>query len=409
MNGHPRRPVITGFGALSCIGNDAASIHQALLTSRSGITTCNEYKEKNMKCHVSGAISVEPAEHIERKQLRFMGRTTAYASIATQNAVTHAGLTPEQLHSERTAAIIGAGGNGITELCQAVDIERDKGTRKLGPYFVTKVMDNAPSAAISTNFRVRGPSYSVSSACATSAHCIGIACEQILLDNIDCALAGGAEEETWQISMLFDAMGALSNKYNDLPATASRPFDNSRDGFVPSGGAGIVVVEEREHALKRGANILAEVIGYAATSDGHDMVAPSGEGSVRCMRLATRDCDQPDYINAHATSTPAGDIVELQAVREVFGANTPPISSTKALTGHALGAAGALELIYSMIMLQHDFITPCANLDTPDEGMEDYPLPRSLVKNAGLQRIMSNSFGFGGTNASLILQKHEAT
>ena len=401
-----RRAVITGYGALSCIGNDNTAVEASLRAVRSGIRHSTPYAERNMRCHVCGPIDVDPSAQLERKQYRFMGKTSAYASLAANEAVANSGLTPEQLNSHRTAAFIGAGGNGVTDLCEALDIVDKKGPRRLSPYYVTKVMDNSPSAIISTNLRVRGPSYTISSACSTSAHCIGTAYEQIVLDNIDCAVAGGGEEECWQISVLFDAMGALSSKYNDTPEIASRPFDSARDGFVPSGGAGIVVVEELEYARQRGANIIGEIVGYGATSDGADMVAPSGEGAMRCMQNALRECDPPDYINAHATSTPLGDLVELQAIRSVLGDKIPPISSTKALTGHALGAAGSLELIYSLMMMEGNFIVPCANLQDPDGEAANYPLQRELEANANLQTIMSNSFGFGGTNASLVVARH---
>ncbi|MGI9345437.1 MAG: beta-ketoacyl synthase N-terminal-like domain-containing protein [Gammaproteobacteria bacterium] len=403
-----RRAVITGYGGISCLGNDITSIADSLQNLRSGIKKDPSYQEQNMRCRVSGGIDLDVKPLIERKKLRFMSRATAYAYLAAEAAIAQSKLTPEMLNSEKTATFVGTGGNGIRETHQALDIWRLKGARKIPPYVVPQTMDNGASAVLSTYFKTRGASYSISSACSTSAHCIGQACEQIQLNNADLVLAGGADDECWQISSLFDAMGALSSHFNDYPEQASRPFDKERDGFVPSGGAGIVIVEELEHALSRNATIFAEIVGYGATSDGVDMVAPSGEGAERCMRMALRNCDAPDYINAHATSTPAGDHVELQAIRQVLGSKIPDISSTKALTGHALGGAGVLELIYSLIMLERDFIVPCVNLTTPDDVSADFVFPTEVKNQAGLKRIMSNSFGFGGTNASLVIEKHSS-
>lgn len=401
-----KRAVITGMGAISPLGNNLQEVTDSLRNSRSGIRYNPIYEEINLKCHVSGSVDLDLEALIDRKMRRFMSVSSAYAYLSTKEAVADAALTAEQLNGERTATIIGVGGSGISDQYAASETQRTKGSRRISAYYVPRIMTNAPSATVSTCFHTRGPSFSISSACSTSAHCIGVAYEQILLDNVDIALAGGCEEEYCYTSMLFDAMGALSSRYNDTPEKASRPFDEGRDGFVPAGGSGTVIVEELEHALRRNAHIYAEITGYGATSDGADMVAPSGEGAVRCMNIALRNGQTPDYINAHGTSTPAGDLVELQAIHSVLGDKTPPISSTKALMGHSLGAAGALEFIFSLLMMQEKFITPCTNLSQPPAFAADYPLPTELIENADLRCIMSNSFGFGGTNASLVANKY---
>lgn len=397
-----KRIVVTGMGALSPLGNSLPEITDSLRNTRSGIIANANYLETGLKCNVSGSVDVNLAELIDRKMRRFMSVASAYAFLATRDAIADANLTPEQVGSDRTATIIGVGGNGISDQHEVVQIHQDKGAKRVGPYYVTRIMANSPSAIVSTYFRARGPSFTVSSACATSAHAIGLASEQIQLGNVDIVLAGGCEEEYSYTSLLFDSMGALSSKYNDDPQRASRPFDRDRDGFVPAGGSGTVIVEEMEHALKRGARIYAEITGYCATSDGADMVSPSGEGAARCMKQALRNCETPDYINAHATSTPTGDLVELQSIRDVLGSDIPPISSTKALMGHALGAASALEFIFSLLMMEGRFIVPCVNLQNPDGIAADYPLPIDLIEDVDIKSVMSNSFGFGGTNACLV-------
>ncbi|MDZ7829913.1 MAG: beta-ketoacyl-ACP synthase I [Halofilum sp. (in: g-proteobacteria)] len=401
-----RRVVITGIGIVSCLGNDRDSVTESLRAGRSGISFSQDYADMGLRSQVRGRPEIDLDERIPRKPRRFMGDAAAYSYIAMEDAAREAGLDPEKLADPRIGLIVGSGGGSTSNLVQAADTLRERGVRKIGGFQVPKVMSSTVSACLATPFRIQGVNYTISSACATSAHCIGNAMEQIQLGKQDLVFAGGGEEEHWSMTMLFDAMGALSSKYNDTPETASRPYDATRDGFVIAGGAGMVVVEEREHAIARGAPIFAELVGYGATSDGHDMVAPSGEGAVRCMQQALATVEGPiDYINAHGTSTPAGDITELRAIREVFGADMPPVGSTKSLTGHSLGAAGAQEAIYSLLMMHGDFMAASANINDPDPGVEDMPVLRERRDDVKIERVMSNSFGFGGTNATLVFQR----
>ncbi len=401
-----KRAVITGMGIVSSLGNSVEAVTESLREGRSGISAKPEYTERGMRSQVAGQPDIDLAEHIDRKTLRFMGPAAAYAYISMQQAVASAGLDPEALANPRIGIIAGSGGASSASQVEAADILRDKGIRRVGPYRVTQTMGSTVSACLATPFHIKGVNYSISSACSTSAHCIGNALEQIQLGKQDIVFAGGGEEEHWTMSCLFDAMGAMSSKYNDDPTRASRAYDADRDGFVIAGGGGMLVVEELEHAKARGATILGEVVGYGATSDGHDMVAPSGEGAERCMRQAIATTEgKIDYINAHGTSTPAGDIPELEAVRRVFGDDAPRISSTKSLSGHSLGATGVQEAIYSLLMMQGDFIAASANIENLDPAAEGFPIVRERVDNANLQRVMSNSFGFGGTNASLVFQR----
>jgi len=401
-----RRVVITGIGIVSCLGNDRASVTESLRAGRAGIRFSQDYADMGLRSQVRGRPEIDLDARIPRKPRRFMGDAAAYSYIAMEDAAREAGLDPENLADPRIGLIVGSGGGSTSNLVQAADTLRERGVRKIGGFQVPKVMSSTVSACLATPFRIRGVNYTISSACATSAHCIGNAMEQIQLGKQDVVFAGGGEEEHWSMTMLFDAMGALSSKYNETPETASRPYDATRDGFVIAGGAGMVVVEEREHAIARGAPIVAELVGYGATSDGHDMVAPSGEGAVRCMQQALSTVEGPiDYVNAHGTSTPAGDITELRAIREVFGADMPPVSSTKALTGHSLGAAGVQEAIYSLLMMQGDFMAASVNINDPDPGVEDMPVLRERRDDVKIDRVMSNSFGFGGTNATLVFQR----
>ncbi len=402
-----RRVVITGFGIVSCLGNDATSVTRSLRESISGIRAREIYKEIGMRSQVAGLPTIDLDERIDRKARRFMGDSAAYAYVAMDDAIRSAGLEADQVSNERTGLIAGSGGHSSMNQVEAADIAREKGVKRVGPYMVPRVMASTVSACLATPFKIKGVNYSIASACATSAHCIGNAMELIQLGKQDIVFAGGGEEEHWTLSILFDAMGALSSKYNDTPETASRAYDAERDGFVIAGGGGMVVVEELEHAKARGANILAEIVGYGATSDGHDMVAPSGEGAARCMRQAMATANTPiDYINTHGTSTPVGDVAELRAIREVFGSNMPPFSSTKSLSGHSLGAAGAQEAIYSLLMMQNDFIAGSANISQLDPAAADCPVV-TKTRDAKLTTVMSNSFGFGGTNATLILRKYQ--
>ena len=405
-----RRVVVTGLGIVSCLGNDPQAVVEALRNGRSGIRFKEEYAELGFRSHVAGVVDIDLDALIDRKLRRFMGDAAAYAYVSMAQAIEDAGLTPEQVSNERTGLIAGSGGASSANQVEAADVMREKGLRRVGPYRVTRTMGSTVSACLATPFKIKGVNYSISSACATSAHCIGNAMEQIQLGKQDIVFAGGGEEIFWASTVMFDAMGALSSEYNDRPSTASRPYDANRDGFVISGGASMVVLEELEHAKARGATIYGEVIGYGATSDGTDnMVAPSGEGAIRCMKMAMATCDTPiDYINTHGTSTPAGDITELKAIQTVFADKVPPISSTKSTTGHALGAAGSNEAVYCLLMMQHDFIAPTMHMETLDPGAEGMPIVfHKAVENAGLRTVMSNSFGFGGTNASLILRKFE--
>jgi len=402
-----RRAVITGLGIVSCLGNSKDQVTESLKAGRSGISHNPEYQELGMRSNIAGTPVIDFKDHIDRKQLRFMGSSAAYAYIAMQQAIDDAGLTDAQVSNVRTGIIAGSGGASSASQVEAADIMRDKGVRRVGPYRVTQTMGSTVSACLATPFSIKGVNYSMSSACSTSAHCIGHAVEQIQLDKQDVVFAGGGEEEHWTMSCLFDAMGALSSKYNDTPTEASRPYDAERDGFVIAGGGGMVVVEELEHALARGATIYAEVIGYGATSDGADMVAPSGEGALRCMQVAMDGMEgEIDYLNAHGTSTPAGDVTELRAIQKAFGSKTPKISSTKSLSGHSLGAAGVHEAIYSLLMQQGNFIAASANINTLDPEAGDVNIVTENINDAKIDTIMSNSFGFGGTNASLIMRRY---
>ncbi len=401
-----RRVVITGMGVISCLGHDRDSVTQSLREGRSGIKFNQVYKDMGFRSHVSGSIDLDLSALIDRKVLRFMGDTSAYAYLAMERAIQDSGLAPDQISNVRTGLVAGCGGACSSQVVEGADNLRNKGIRRVGPYLVTRCMSSTVAACLATPFKIKGVSYSISSACATSAHCIGNAMELIQLGKQDVVFAGGADEEHWSTSMMFDAMGALSSRYNETPEKASRTYDANRDGFVIAGGAGMLVVEELEHALKRGARIYAELTGYGITSDGADMVSPSGEGAVRCMQQAMATVQRPvDYINAHGTSTPVGDVQELKAIKEVFGDKVPPISSTKSLSGHSLGAAGVHEAIYSLLMMEHKFISASANIEQLDPEAEGLPIVRQRVDNADLQTVMSNSFGFGGTNACLIFSK----
>lgn len=401
-----RRVVITGLGIVSCIGNNKEEVLTSLRGQTSGIRYIPEYEDAGFRSHIAGRPQINPDDHIDRKQRRFMGDSAAYSYIALKEAIADAGLSEDMVSSPRTGLIAGSGGASSSDIVEAVDTLREKGIRRVGPYRVTRSMGSTVSANLATPFSIRGMNYSITSACATSAHCIGNAMELIQWGKQDIMFAGGGEEEHWTLTMQFDAMGALSTKYNDTPDKASRPYDATRDGFVIAGGAGMVVLEEYEHAVKRGATIYAEIIGYGATSDGADMVAPSGEGAERCMRDALEMAGNPniDYLNTHGTSTPAGDICELDAVKRAFSGNVPPFSSTKSLTGHSLGAAGVQEAIYCLLMQKDGFITGSANVTERDPGAADVPLVTEN-RDASLTTIMSNSFGFGGTNATLVFKK----
>lgn len=401
-----KRVVVTGMGIVSCLGNDKETVTDALRNGRSGIKFKQEYQDMGLRSHVAGQVDIDLSEHIDRKPLRFMGDAAAFAYIAMGQAIADAGLTEDQVSNIRTGLVAGSGGGSSANQVQAADTLRDKGVKRVGPYMVPRVMTSTVSACLATPYKIKGVNYSITSACATSSHCIGHAMELIQLGKQDMVFAGGGEEEHWALTMLFDGMGALSTKYNDAPETASRAFDGTRDGFVIAGGGGMLVLEEYEHAKARGAKIYAELVGYGATSDGHDMVAPSGEGAIRCMQMAMSTVDtQVDYINAHGTSTPVGDVAEMGAVREVFGENNPVVGSTKSLTGHSLGAAGVQEAIYSLLMLQHDFVAESININQLDEKLEGMNIAREYKENAGLKTVMSNSFGFGGTNATLVFRK----
>jgi 3-oxoacyl-[acyl-carrier-protein] synthase-1 len=403
-----KRVVVTGMGIVSCLGNDRNTVLDALKEGRSGISFQPEYQEMGFRSQVAGSIDLNLSELIDRKTLRFMGDAAAYAYIAMKQAIDDSGLSEEQVSNERAGIIMGSGGASSQNLVEAADILRSKGLKRVGPYRVTQTMSSTTSACLATPFKIKGVNYTISSACATSAHCIGNAMELIQLGKQDVVFAGGGEEEHWTLTSLFDAMGALSTKYNDTPEKASRAYDADRDGFVIAGGGGCLVIEELEHAKARGAKIYAELVGYGATSDGYDMVAPSGEGAARCMRQALQNVDgELDYINAHGTSTPVGDLAELKAIAEVFPNGTPPISSTKSLTGHSLGATGVQEAIYSLLMMENNFICASANVDNLDEKAAGMNIVTQRQDNVTLNRVMSNSFGFGGTNASLVFQRYE--
>ena len=402
-----RRVVITGLGIVSCLGNSTEEVASALHAGKSGIRYQEPYQECGMRSHVAGGIELEPRDHIERKHLRFMGPAAIYAYVAAQQAIRNSGLSEESLRSPRTGLIAGSGGGAPQSQIEAMDLLRARGLRRVGPYRVTQTMSSTVSACLATSFGIRGVNYSISSACATSAHCIGNAMELIQAGKQDVILAGGGEEESYQLSMLFDAMGALSTRFNEAPERASRPYDRDRDGFVIAGGGGIVVLEALEHAKARGATIYCELTGFGATSDGADMVAPSGEGAVACMQQCLETMSEPvDYINAHGTSTPAGDIVELQAIGRVFGDDIPPISSTKSLSGHSLGAAGVHELIYCLLMMEGNFISATANGENPEPAAQAFPIVFERRDNFQLDSVLSNSFGFGGTNACLGFQRY---
>ena len=403
-----RRVVVTGLGIVSSIGNNKEEVEVSLREGRSGIVASEVYAEMGFRSQVHGALNIDLKELIDRKVKRFMGDGAAYNYIAMQQAIEDAGLDESQVSNVRTGLIVGSGGPSTENIVLAADTMREKGVKRVGPYMVTRGMSSTNSACLATPFKIKGCNYSITSACSTSAHCIGNAAEQIQLGKQDIVFAGGGEELHWTLSVLFDGMGAMSSKYNETPEKASRAFDANRDGFVISGGGGVLVMEEYEHAKARGAKIYAELVGYGATSDGYDMVAPSGEGAQRCMQQALAtvpEGSKVNYINAHGTSTPVGDIRELEAIKEVFGDEMPHIASTKSLTGHALGAAGVNEAIYSLIMQEGGFIAASANIEELDPAAEGYPIVRERIDNAEFDCVMSNSFGFGGTNASLIFKK----
>jgi len=403
-----RRSVITGIGIISCIGNNKLEVLESLNKGRSGIRFNQSYKEIGMKSHVSGSIDINTSELIDRKILRFMGDASAYSYLSMQEAIEDAHLSQDQISNILTGLVAGSGGGSPEDQLESTDILQDKGIRRVGPYRVPRTMSSSVSACLATPFKIKGVNYSISSACATSAHCIGHAAELIQMGKQDIVFAGGGESEHWSMSHMFDAMGALSTKYNDRPEKASRAFDADRDGFVISGGGGMLVVEELEHALERDAKIYAEITGYGATSDGYDMVAPSGEGGARAMKMAIGNlAGSVDYLNAHGTSTPAGDISELKAIRNVFTNSIPIINSTKSLTGHSLGAAGVQEAIYSLLMMENDFIAGSANIENLDDEAKGLPIAIKHQSNIRMSRVMSNSFGFGGTNASLVFDKYQ--
>jgi 3-oxoacyl-[acyl-carrier-protein] synthase-1 len=408
-----RRVVITGIGIVSSIGTDAKSVTESLREARSGIIAAPDYAELGFRSQVKGAVDIDLSEHIDRKQMRFMGEGAGYAVVAMQQAVADSGLEASDISNPRTGLIAGSGGPSTANMLTAFDTTREKGPKRVGPYMVPRCMSSTVSACIATFFEIKGVNYTISSACSTSAHCITAGADAIRYGMQDIVFAGGGEELHWTLSVLFDAMGAMSSKYNDNPTKASRAYDSDRDGFVIAGGGGIVVLEDYEHAKARGAKIYAEIVGYGANSDGHDMVAPSGEGAQRCMELALngfsgQGLEMPvDYINAHGTSTPVGDVKELEAVQAVFGPRgyLPIVSSTKSLTGHSLGATGVQEAIYTLLMMQNNFIGASANIENPDPAIGDIPVPRQRLDNTPINLALSNSFGFGGTNATLALAR----
>lgn len=403
-----KRVVVTGIGIVSSLGNNQSEVLASLREGRTGVAHSSEYAELGFRSHVHAPVNIDPDEIIDRKIRRFMGEGAAYNYIAMEEAIRDSGLSDAQVSNPRAGIIMGSGGPSTSNLLTAWDAFREKGLKKVGPYMVPRTMSNTNSACLATPFKIQGVNYSISSACATSAHCIGNAAELIQLGKQDVIFAGGGEELHWTLTVLFDAMGALSSKYNDTPQKASRAYDADRDGFVISGGGGVLVLEELEHAKARGAKIYAELTGYGATSDGYDMVQPSGEGAVRCMQQAMATVRGPiDYINAHGTSTPVGDIRELEAVKAVFGNAVPRISSTKSLSGHSLGAAGVHETIYTLLMMEHRFIAASANIENLDAGAAGVPIVRERIDGAKLDVAMSNSFGFGGTNASLVFERHD--
>jgi 3-oxoacyl-[acyl-carrier-protein] synthase-1 len=402
-----RRVVVTGIGIVSCIGNDKQTVLDSLQQGRSGISYNPVYEEMGLRAHISGRVNIDVEALIDRKVLRFMGDAAAYGYIAMDQAIRDSGLSEHDVSNERTGIIMGAGGSSSADQVEAADILRTKGLRKIGPYRVPRTMGSTVSACLATPFKIKGVNYSISSACATSAHCIGNAVELIQLGKQDVIFAGGGESEHWTLTNLFDAMGALTTTHNHEPTKASRPFDVSRDGFVIAGGGAVLVIEALDHALARGAKIYAEITGYGATSDGYDMVAPSGEGAVRCMRMAMATARQPvDYLNTHGTSTPVGDVTELRGIKEVFSSGSPLINSTKSLTGHSLGATGAQEAIYSLLMMEHNFVCASANIEELVPEAEGLRIATQRVDDVTLNCIMSNSFGFGGTNATLIFERY---
>ena len=406
-----RRVVVTGMGIISCIGNSLDEVLTSLKAGKSGIVAAPEYTELGFRSQVHGKPNIDLKAHIDKRLFRFMGDAAAYTHLSMEQAIADAGLEESDVVNERTGIIVGSGGPSTREQVAAADITREKGPKRVGPFAVPKCMCSTTSATAATNFKIKGVNYSISSACSTSAHCIGNAAEQIMLGKQDVMFAGGAEDLDWTLSVLFDAMGAMSSNYNDTPARAARAYDKDRDGFVISGGGGVVVLEELEHAKARGAKIYGELTGYGATSDGHDMVAPSGEGAIRCMTQALATVKTPvSYINTHGTSTPVGDITELDAIRKVFESrdeDIPHISATKSMTGHSLGATGVQEAIYSLLMMQNDFVAPSINIENLDEGAEGMPIARERVDNVKHTTMLSNSFGFGGTNCTLAFSRYE--
>ena len=405
-----KRVVVTGMGIVSSIGNNTDEVTQSLRDGKSGIVRSETYAEMGFRSHVHGALNIDLDDVIDRRVKRFMGDGAAYNYVAMEQAIKDAGLETDEISNERTGLVCGSGGPSTSNQVEAADIARNKSVKRIGPYMVPRCMSSTNSANLATTFKIKGPSYSISSACSTSAHCIGNAAEMIQLGKQDVMFAGGGEELHWSLTMLFDAMGALSSKFNDTPERASRPYDVNRDGFVISGGGGLLVLEELEHAKARGAKIYAEFAGYAATSDGADMVAPSGEGGLRCMNMVKQSLGNVavDYVNTHGTSTPVGDFVEVDAIKEAFKDHTPKIASTKSLTGHSQGATGVHEAIYSLLMMEHDFIAASANIEELDPEAGDAPIVRERIDNAGLNCVLSNSFGFGGTNASLAFKRYHA-
>jgi 3-oxoacyl-[acyl-carrier-protein] synthase I len=404
-----RRVVVTGMGIVSSIGNNTQEVLASLREAKSGVVRADKYAELGFRCQVHGAPTLDAQEVVDRRAMRFHGGGTAWNHVAMEQAIRDAGLEEREISHEMTGIIMGSGGPSTRAIVESADVARSKGPKRVGPFAVPKAMSSTASATLATWFKIKGVNYSISSACATSNHCIGNAMETIQIGKQDLIFAGGCEELDWTLSVLFDAMGAMSSKYNQMPGKASRAYDVDRDGFVIAGGAGVLVLEELDHAKARGARIYAEVAGYGATSDGHDMVAPSGEGAVRCMRMALKDVKAPiDYINPHATSTPIGDIKEIEAIREVFGDKCPPISATKSLTGHSLGAAGAQEAIYSLLMMNNGFICESANIENLDPAFADMPIVRERRDGVALGCVLSNSFGFGGTNASVVFKRLDA-
>lgn len=401
-----RRVVVTGMGVVSCLGNTLDEVSTSLREQKSGISFNEKFAEMGLRSHLCGSVDIDLDEHIDRKVKRFMGDAAAYAYIAMQKAIDNAGLEPSEVSSVRTGLIAGSGGASSGNIVEGADKLRERGVRKLGPYLVPRTMSSTVSACLATPFKILGLNYSITSACATSTHCIGVAMEQIQMNKQDVVFAGGGEEEHWSLAMMFDGMGALTSKYNDKPTSASRAYDTGRDGFVIAAGGGMLVLEELEHAKARGANIYAEIIGYGASSDGYNMVAPSGEGAVRCMRQAIATVDGPiDYINTHGTSTPVGDIAEIDAIRETFPDIVPAFSSSKSLCGHSLGAAGVQEAIHCLLMLQHGFMAGSANITELDPAAQGLPVLTDTQEKKDLATVMSNNFGFGGTNASIVMRR----